>query len=286
MISWLRRPRADLSVHVDKTELRPGEGLEARVALLPESDFLVRRGTIELVCTETYVERTGTTHGTSTYKLTETLYSAGETFLSDVTVRNGVPHTTDVMLAVPTDGIPTVSGTKIGSNEPGIAWEVMAFIDVAGARDLRRSQPIVVLSSPASEERVARPVVTQVKHEQCALALTVSSGDARSGDRLVGELRADMLRDVSAEEIRVELVRSELFGNVPKDATVDEVTLERDISLRSGQLREWKYQLDVGEVAMPSLRARKSYVRWLVKAWLTRNMRRDLRIEQEIRVDI
>ena len=82
------------------------------------------------------------------------------------------------------------------------------------------------------------------------------------------------------------LVRSEKFGNVEKNRTVDEVTFERDVSLRPGHLREWRFKLDVGEVDVPSLKTEKSSVRWLVKAWLTRNMRRDLRIEQEIRVDM
>ncbi len=210
----------------------------------------------------------------------------GETFLNDATVRNGVPHSTDVRLAVPAEAIPTMSGIKVSHVQPGITWEVAAFLDVARARDIRCSQPVSVLSPPASDDVRSRPVVAQTKHEQCALALTVSSGDARSGDTLDGDLRAEMLQDVTAEEIRVALVRSEKFGNEGKNKTVDEVTFERDVSLRPGHMREWRFKLDIGQVGVPSLKTEKSSVRWLVKAWLTRNMRRDLRIEQEIRVDM
>lgn len=286
MLSRFRRPQADLSIHVDETALQPGEELEARVVLLPESDFHVRQGTIALLCTENYVQRTSNQYGTYDSKNTVTHYSAEETFLSDATVRNGLPHSTDVRLAVPVDAMPTMSGIKVSQVQPGITWEVAAFLDVAGARDIRSNQPVSVLSPPAPDDVRSRPVITQTKHEQCALTLTVSSGDARSGDTLDGDLRAEMLQDVTAEEVRVALVRSEKFGNVQKNQTVDQMTFERDASLRSGQLREWRFKLDVGQVDVPSLETEKSSVRWLVKAWLTRNMRRDLRIEQEIRVDI
>ncbi len=284
MLSRFRRPQADLNVHVDKTELQPGEELQARVTLSPESDFQVRLGTVALVCTENYVQRTSSQYGNHDSRKTVIHYNQEETFLNDATVRNGVAHSTDVRLAAPADAMPTMSGIKVSNVQPGITWEVEAFLDVAGARDMQFNQPVTVLSPPASDDVSSRPVVAQSKHEQCALTLKVSSGDARSGDILSGDLRAEMLQDVTAEEVRVALVRSEKFGNVEENQTVDQVTFERDASLRSGQLREWRFRLDVGQVGVPSLETEKSSVQWLVKAWLTRNMRRDLRIEQEIRV--
>ena len=286
MLSRFRRPEADLSIHVDKTELHPGEELEARVTLVPKSDFHVRQGITELVCTETYVQKTSSQYGTYYNRKTETRYNVGETFLNDATVRDGVPYSTDVKLVVPADAMPSMSGTKVSHVQPGITWEVTAFLDVAGARDIHCRQPVSVFSPPAPDDVRSRPVVAQMKHEQCALTLTVSSEDARSGDTVDGDLRAEMLQDVTAEEVRVGLVRSEKFGNVEKNRTVDEVTFERDVSLRSGHIREWRLKLDIGQVGLPSLKTDKSSVRWLVKAWLTRNMRRDLRIEQEIRVDM
>ena len=286
MLSRFRRPEADLNIQVDKTEFQPGEELEARVVLLPESDFHVRQGTVALVCTENYVQKTSTQHGTYYSRKKAILFNAEEKFLNDETVRNGVPHSTNVRLALPVDALPTMSGIKVSHVQPGIAWEVTASLDVAGARDIHYSQPVSVMGSPAADDVRSRPVVTQVRHEQCALTLTVSSEEARSGDTLDGDLRAEMLQDVTAEEIRVALVRSEKFGNEGKNKTVDEVTFERDVSLRPGHLREWRFKLDIGQVGVPSLKTEKSSVRWLVKAWLTRNMRRDLRIEQEIRVDM
>ena len=96
MLSLFRRPEADLSIHVDKTELHLGEELEARVTLVPKSDFRVRHGMIELVCTETFVQKTSSQYGTYYNRKTENRYSVGETFLNDATVRDGAPHSADV----------------------------------------------------------------------------------------------------------------------------------------------------------------------------------------------
>ena len=105
MLFGFRRPDADLSIHVDKNELHPGEELEARVTLVPKSDFRVRHGTVELICTETYVQKTSSQYRTYYNRKTATLYSVEETFLNDATVRNGVPHSTDVKLVVPADAL-------------------------------------------------------------------------------------------------------------------------------------------------------------------------------------
>ena len=115
-------------------------------------------------------------------------------------------------------------------------------------------------------------------------SLDLSRGAAQSGDRIDGALRAEPLQDFTASEARVELVRSENFGNTAKDEVVDQVTLERDPSMQSGNAREWRFTLDVGQVSMPSLKTEKSSVRWLVRAVLDRSLRTDPKVEQDIDV--
>jgi hypothetical protein len=231
VLSRFRRPEADLQVQTDKTVLHAGDELEARVTLVPKGDFHVRHGKVELVCTESYVQRVSSQYGTSYHRRTETLSRAGETFIDDRAVRRRMPYSTDVRLVVPPDALPTIVGTKVSSVQPGIAWAVTASFDVAKARDIRQSQEVTVVKPPALDDARPRPVVAESRHRQCALTLELSSNDARSGDRIDGRLRAQMLEDVTASEIRVELVRVEKFGNAEGDHTVDSVTLERDVSL-------------------------------------------------------
>ena len=150
---------------------------------------------------------------------------------------------------------------------------------------MRQSQEFNVVRLPELDDSQPDPVVAQSRHRQCALTLALSRSDARSGDTMDGSLRAEMLEEVTASEVRVELVRVEKFGNESQDHRVDVVILERDETLASGQAREWDFQLDVGHVGVPSLKTEKSSVSWLVKGVLDRRMRRDLRVEQEISVD-
>ena len=278
------RPKADLNIQINSGTIHPGDELEARVELLPREDFHVRLGKVELVCVETCVQTTRSQYGVHYSKRTHTRTLAGETFMDDKIVRRWGGLSTDVRFVVPPDALPTLSGTTVQKIEPGIAWAITAFLDVTKARDMRQSQEFTVVRPPGSNEP-PRPIVAESRHRQCVFTLSLSRRDARSGDRIDGSLRAEMLEEVSASEVRVELVRVEKFGNESQDHSVDVVTLERDPTLQSGQTRQWPVQLDIGQVGVPSLKTEKSSVRWLVKGILDRRLRRDLRVEQEISVD-
>ena len=280
----LRRPDVDVQIHVNKSVFHAGDELDAHVRLAPKGDYRVRHGRVELVCTETWVQRVDSQYGPSYHRKTEVLSSEGETFMDDQTVRNGVPYSADLRVSVPRDALPTLSGALVQKIEPGIAWAVKVDMDVARARDIHESQEVTVAATPAPRDD--RPVLTatESRRGQCVLTLELSRGAARSGNRVDGTLRAEPLQNFTASEARVELVREEKFGNTAKNEVVDQVTLERDPSLRSGETRDWSFNLDVGQVAMPSLKTEKSSVTWLVRAVLDRSLRTDPKVEQEIEV--
>ena len=286
MLSRFRRPEADFQVRVSKTVLQPGDDLEVRVTLVPKSDCHVRRGKLELVCTETYVQMISTQYGVQYHSKTETVSRAGETLLDEVTVRRRAPYSSTVRLLVPPTALPTIIGTPVSSVQPGISWAVIASLDVANARDIHQSHDITVLKRPTLDDPPPQPISTEFRHSQCVLTLTLSQGAARSADRLDGTLRAEALRDITASEVSVELVRIEKFGNDEKQHSVDKVSLERDVSLQSHRTREWRFRLNVGQVGVPSLNTEKSSVRWLVKGALAIRMWPDIRVEQQISVDL
>ena len=278
-------PKADLNIQIDSGTIHPGDAFEARVELVPREDFHVRLGRVELVCVETCVQITRSQYGTHYSKRTHNWSIAEETIMEDRIVRRWGSISTDVKFALPPDALPTLSGTIVQKIHPGIAWAVTAFLDVTKARDMRQRQEFTVVRPSPQQDLPPHPAESVSKHSQCDLALSLSRSHARSGDRIEGSFRAEMLEEVSASEVRVELVRVEKFGNESQDHSVDVVTLERDPTLQSGQTREWPFQLDIGHVDVPSLKTEKSSVRWLVKGILDRRMRRDLRVEQEINVD-
>jgi hypothetical protein len=285
MLSRFRRPGADLRIQLDRAELRGGDELEARVDLLPKSSFHIRHGIVELICTETYVQKTSSQYGTHYQKKTQTRASVEETFSDSGLLKSGVKYSTGVRLLVPPDAPRTVKGTNVRSIRPGVAWEVRASLDVVNARNLRESQEVTVLGPRSIDDAPPGSVVGEVGHRQCNLTLAISSGYAHSGDKLDGTLSAEILHEVAATEVRVELVRVEKFGNDAQDHVVDQVTLEREVLLNADFTREWRFPLHVGHVVVPSLETEKSSVRWVVKGVLARAMRPDLRIEQEIVAD-
>ena len=279
-----RRPDVDVQISVNKSDLHAGDELDARVALLPKGDFRVRHGRVELVCIETWVQRVDSQYGPSYHRKTNALSRAGETFVEDQTVRNGVPYPADLRVTLPQDALPTISGAKVQKIEPGIAWAVTVDLDVARARDIHESQEITVAATPAPRDERPSPTVAESRRGQCVLTLEVSRSEARSGNRVDGALRAEPQQDMTASEARVELVREEKFGNTAKNQVVDAVTFERDLSLQSGDEREWSFSLEVGRVTVPSLKTEKSSVRWLVRGVLDRSLRSDPKVEQEIAV--
>ena len=280
----LRRPDVDVQISVNKSAFHAGDTVDAQVRLLPKSDFRVRSGRVEFVCIETWVQRVDSQYGPSYHRKTEVLSSQGETFMEDQTVRNGVPYSADLKAAVPRDALPTLRGALVQKIEPGIAWAVRVDLDVARARDIKESQDVTVVAIPAPRGGRPVPAVAESTRGGCPLTLELSRSAACSGDRIDGSLRAEPQSDVTASEARVELVREEKFGNTAKNEVVDQVTLERDLSLQSGNTREWSFSLDVGQVAMPSLQTEKSSVRWLVRAVLDRSLRTDPKVEQDIDV--
>ena len=280
----LRRPDVDVQISVNQSKLNAGDRVDAHVRLLPKADFRVRSVRVELVCTETWVQRVDSQYGPSYHRKANTLSSQGETFMEDQTVRNGVPYSAELKATVPRDALPTLSGIFVQKIQPGIAWEVKVDLDVARARDIKESQEVTVAATPAPRGDRPVPVTANSTRGGCPLTLELSRSAAHSGDRIDGSLRAEPQGDFTASEARVELVREEKFGNTAKNQVVDQVTLERDPSLQSGNAREWSFTLDVGQVSMPSLATEKSSVRWLVRAVLDRSLRTDPKVEQDIEV--
>ena len=287
MLSGFRRPAADFRVELSATTLEPGDELNIRVSLIPRDGFQVRRGRVTIECEEIFVVQSYQTRTgiTQPLKTTHLLSRWEEVFMADYRMRRGLPYFADVNYTVPQGAQPTVSGVSVGSIRVGIAWTVTTHVDVAGARDFHDSQNISVVMPAAPSDAESVPVVAQSEHDWCALTLTLPTEYARSHDTLEGVLRAQVSQDIDLSEVRAQLVRVETFGENTDTYEQDMGKLDDALSLRRGETREWRFQLNTGQVDAPSLRTDNSVVTWLVKCVLARRMRFDARIEQEIWVD-
>ncbi|MDE0267931.1 MAG: hypothetical protein OXI96_02690 [Acidimicrobiaceae bacterium] len=298
------RSKVDVKVWVDKTSLQPGDGLQVRVELLPKTDFYVRRGKVELLCVESYVDKVSGRHGSSYHKRTDTVTVAEETFMENTDVTpvgdaygSGAGYGSQrdygsegdyeygVELCVPQGVLPTMNAAMVKQKKPGIAWKLRVSLDVPKAVDVRESMPLVVFKPPSLGDLPSSPVVMESKKNHSVLTLSLVGGHARFGGILKGSLNVLMLKDVPVYEARVELVKVERFGDVGHVEDMSAVIVEHDVELTAGQAQQWDFQLDVPSAGLPSLRTRYSYVKWFVRASLDVRWRFDPVVEQYITVD-
>ena len=77
MLSRMRRPNAELTVELNAGPHRLGEPISGRMILIPGESFEVREGKLELICIETYYEKT---LRTTRMGSAETEESAGQSY--------------------------------------------------------------------------------------------------------------------------------------------------------------------------------------------------------------
>ncbi|MDE2687424.1 MAG: hypothetical protein OXI16_08035 [Chloroflexota bacterium] len=292
MLSGFRRPAADFRVELSKTTLRPGDKLKIRVSIVPREDFQARRGRVEIVGAETYVDeirtRQTTRHGPRRYGETRILSRYEKVFVGVSAMRRGLSYSFDVDWQVPLNAPPTARGVRIDSIDVGIVWSVATSMDVADAGDFHDDQEITVVAPRSIGRELSSPLVAQNADDRCALTLTLPRRNARSGQTVDGILRAEISQDMRVSEVRAELIRVEAFGPyvVEKEYRGGRVKIDGNLALRRGETREWHFQLETGDVYAPTLRTDYSSVKWLIKCVLARRMRFDSQVGGEIWVGV
>ena len=290
MLLRFRQPAADFRVELSETTLRPGDELRVRMSLIPRDGFQVRRGTVVIECVESYVElshgmNTGRySTGTQRLKGTRILYRHEEVIIDDGRMRRGLPFYADFDWVVPSDALPTVIGESRDVFDVGIVWTVTTSLDVAGARDFNDRQQLTLGSLRTAMNEEPEPIVREMADDECKMTLTIASGEYSGWEEVEGTLRVEILQDMDVSEVRAELVRIESFGYDGDDFLAGRVRLEGAAELQRDETREWRFQLETGEVYASTVSTDYSSVTWLVRCVLARRMRLDTRIEQEIRV--
>jgi hypothetical protein len=209
-------------------------------------------------------------------KHTQELHRFTTPFLSETRVVEGLPYGTRVILSVPPDALPTVKG-----DAAEIVWRVRAAIDVAGARDVRRSHDIMVFSRTPEH---SAPGVAEETFDHCTLALSLSSTTVKEGETLAGDFQVQLRQNLSVQGIRVELECQEKAKDKVLWTVKDLVLLKNQGMLAAGQILEWPIRLHVPIHRLPSTEVHHTLVVWRVKGILDRKARMDLDLEQQITV--
>ena len=189
-----------------------------------------------------------------------------------------------------------------------ISWKVVATLDISSAVDMLAESEICVLKPLELPDWFRTPIsddsaeVSNVKKSGvCSMILSLHSSDFSSTDVVYGSNDVVVFRsndvvegvvsvaalkgkDVTAHGVVVELIRREKFGDLKGYISVDKFNFRGDLTLSSEQRAQVPFQLNVGQVEVPSLKLEHSSVVWLVKSTLDVWMCADPSVSQEINV--
>ncbi len=304
-------PRADLQIAILEGPAYPGSVLKAQVSLLPQDNFHVSQGEVELVRREilSYEELRmagppaaavlGRQRGPAIRRMGPQVVQR-QSFLSDAEVSSGILYQQEVALTIPDDAAPTAKG-----NITEITWQLRANVAVErpaafqvgptallGLKDpVVQSQSLeVVVFAPAPDQSSVSPApwsrlnTAEVTFNQCVLSLFLPNLQAKNGEALRGCLRAQIRQPLRPREVRVELVRWERSGTKQKETTDARVVLSVGSPLETNSTPEWPFDLQVPQRLMPSLSTGNSFVGWHVRGVLDRRLQSDFSVGQPIQV--
>lgn len=283
VIKFLRRPQADISLHIEGDSFSPGDTVSFRATIGSRKGFDVRSARLSLLCVETYWQMTSDGKTSRQQKRTRTIAEVSHDFMSEGRFERGIPHVENAAIALPADAPPTVTG-----KHANLSWKLRLSVDVPGARDLQSDETFTVVpanSGPLVSLGGGRsPVVIEETFGDCRLRLELPADEFQAGRSFTGRLRLDAIKDCGVPEIRIELVRQEKAGVRKHEAVGDHMVLETDAHYAANRTRQWGFNLTVPDGRWPSADISDTTVSWKVKGILARSRRRDFSVEKEITV--
>ena len=290
MVSRMRRPRVAFDMNIDDGPLHPGAEVRVDLTLHPREKAEVRQGHVEITCIQTYWQqvqryvysRFGGYYRTSLYRYTEVLFKDSKTFVEATQLMTEMPVRKRISFVLPDGAPPTVRGGAVN-----IQWGIAASVDVAKKRDLHLNADLMVsmrqppASSGAGLDPMARAEAT---FEQGTMSLTVPSEPVRAGDTITGTLQLNTRQSLSLRQVRVELERREVAGHRGWSGLMDQQVLEESPDLGAGQVREWRYRLQVPAGPWPTIQTARSGLEWRVRAVLDRRAKGDPVVEAAVGV--
>ena len=183
----------------------------------------------------------------------------------------------------------------VPEDEPGttpgdilkVRWVADAVVPFRGRVDAHADRPIQVYAPLARYASRAPRHPDLDTDDKADLILELAERHARAGGQLSGTFRIRPLERVEAQEIRVELVRHE---NVPFDLEADawgwpsKRELAGETALDPGQEVELSFTLDVPAGVPPTLDVDAGTIVWTVVGVVSRKLRGDLTVSQEITI--
>lgn len=287
MFDFLKGGKANLVVTLDRHNsiYAPGDTIHASVRVEGVKDIKIQSAKIALVSREEYEYKYETRDSdgddeTRTSKTTDELNVWQQQFLRESTIKGGTNQTFEFDMQLPPNALPSVEGGKILNHE----WLVKTTLDRKLAGDVEDKQTIYVLAGASDKMLGAGIYGSSNEPGEAELSMRVPNTQFAIGETIAGDLIIRPQKDFDVTEIRVELERTE---HVPRDEgnTLNEkqtVKLAGGTKLTRGNEMILPFQIKVPGSAPITCQTRNGSIEWTLHGVLSRRMRGDTIVEQEI----
>jgi hypothetical protein len=264
ILSWFRRPTAEIEIETTGGSSRPGGTIDVQVTIRSNSGEKIKTGQVELACTEqSWQKESASDSGQGRLQSNQVLPKPlVQSFIADSEVKSGEPLARYARFQVPTDAPPTVHGAIAQ-----VSWEVTANVEFDTGKTVTKSREVTVLTPPvAVPRRSAADLTEEATFSGCTLAMVLVNDVVGAGGYLEGELRTRMNVTDQAKDIRMELISIETAGDRQTESIRERLSLESNVQLTVNRPYVWAFSLPVPERTLPTVKIGKTSVSWLLKA--------------------
>jgi hypothetical protein len=278
--------KIDISLRVDRPEgpFYPGDVVHADVELEVEKGMPVREVRAGLVFWERYqwVDR-DSDGDLDRHWATDEVWVCKEILIPEGAIPDGFRQTYRFDWTIPPDAPPPYAG-KISQTR----WLAKVTVDRKLKRDVNEEVELGLIVPPPDPTTPPGEFGELSHPDDVHMQLRLPKLAFVEGETIHGRLLlVEPQKDFSAGEARVELVRGE---TVPREhgnrhvAVEGKVELARKPKFQAGMPVGYDFALPVPEQGCPTYRTDHSRVDWSIRAALSRRLRKDFTVEQEIAV--
>lgn len=287
MFDFLKGGKANLYVTLERANkiYAPGETIHARVSVQGVKDLKIQAARIALVSREEYEYQSESRdsdgdRSTSKTRTTDEVNVWQEQFMGETTIKGNSNQTFEFDMLLPPNALPSVDGGKILNHE----WVVKTTLDRKLLSDTEDKQTIYVPSGPSDNMRGAGEYGFSNEPAEAELLLKLPNTQFALGETIAGEFIIRPQKDFDVSDIRVEL---EQFEDVPRDEgnthkEKREVKLAGGTKLKRGNELVLPFQIKISGSAPVTCHTRHGSIEWVLRGVLSRRMRGDTSVEQEI----
>ena len=196
------------------------------------------------------------------------------------TIPEGFEQPYQLEWKIPEDAQPPYSGKVIQAK-----WSIKVTLDRKLRKDINKEIELPVIVPPPGTHGGAGEYGHASHSDKADMQLWLPKVEWVEGETIEGKLKVHARDNISANQVRIELTRKEeVFyknGNVHK-VTESKERISGGVKLENGEVEEFPFTVTIPKKGCPTLHTPVGRVTWTLKGILSRRLRKDFTVTQEI----